>query len=149
MSEPNTSRPEFVTLSAEESRAFLATQNVGRIAYSFRDHVDIEPIHYVAEGDWLYGRTSPGAKLATLAHHPWCAVEVDEIHGTYDWTSVVVKGAFYILSPQSALNIHEHAIALLRTLVPNALMEDDDAAHRTVLFRIHIREISGRAARSE
>jgi nitroimidazol reductase NimA-like FMN-containing flavoprotein (pyridoxamine 5'-phosphate oxidase superfamily) len=148
MTDSNATRPVFRTLSAEDSRAFLATQHVARIAYTFHDRVDIEPIHYVADGDWLYGRTSPGAKLSTLAHHPWCAVEVDEVHGVFDWTSVVVKGAFYILDETRAADAYARGLALLRGLVPAALLEDDPVADRTVLFRIHIAEITGRSARS-
>ena len=148
MTDSNAARPAFQVLSEDAARAFLRTQRVARIAYTFHDRVDIEPIHYVADGDWLYGRTSPGAKLSTLAHHPWCAVETDEIHGPFEWTSVVVKGAFYILDAEHGAKAYEHALELLRALVPAALLEDDPAAHRTVLFRIHISEISGRSARS-
>lgn len=54
---------------------------VGRLAFSFRDRVDIEPLHYVFRGGWLYGRPSPGSKLQTLRHNPWVAFEVDEIDG--------------------------------------------------------------------
>src|SRR5688500_557830 len=87
------------SLSETEARAVLARHHVGRIAFSFRDRVDIEPIHYVSDGDWIYGRTSVGTKLATLAHHPWCAFEVDEARDTFDWESAVVRGSFYLLDP--------------------------------------------------
>lgn len=36
---------------------------VARIAYSRENQVDIEPIHYIYQDGWLYGRTSRGAKL--------------------------------------------------------------------------------------
>ena len=148
MTDSNAERPRIRTLDADEARAFLSTQHVARLAYTFRDRVDIEPLHYVADGNWIYGRTSPGAKLATLAHHPWCALEVDEIHGTFDWTSVVVKGAFYILDDKRDAAAFEHAVDVLRDLVPGALMHDDPVPERTVLFRVHIAEITGRSARS-
>lgn len=140
--------PEFVRLDEPEARAVLARNHVGRVAYSFRDRVDIEPIHYVVDGNWIYGRTSIGTKLATLAHHPWCAFEVDEVRDTFDWESAVVKGTFHLLDPQvGSPDAYERAVALLRQLVPGTLGADDPAPHRIVLFGIHIDEITGRAAR--
>ena len=126
----------------------LARHHVGRIAYSFHDRVDIEPIHYVVDGNWIYGRTSIGTKVATLAHHPWCAFEVDEVRGTFDWESAVVRGTFHLLDPQTGSpDAYGRAVALLRQLVPATLGADDPAPHRIVLFGIHIDEITGRAAR--
>jgi len=85
--------PQFRDLTLEESNALLISKNVGRIAFSLHDQVDIEPINYVSDGEWIFGRTSKGTKLATLLHHPWCAFEVDEVRDLFDWSSVVVKVA--------------------------------------------------------
>ena len=52
-----TAAPTFRTLEADESRTLLARHRVGRIAYALHDRVDIEPVHYVYDGDWLFGRT--------------------------------------------------------------------------------------------
>jgi uncharacterized protein len=143
-------RPVFRALSDAEARALLVRHHVGRIAYAFHDRIDIEPIHYVADGDWIYCRTSIGTKLATLAHHPWCAFEVDEVRGTFDWASVVVKGTFYLLDPEvGSPDASDRALALLQELVPGTLSADDPAPHRTVLFGIHASEITGRAAHPE
>ena len=140
--------PDFRDLSEAEARAVLARHHVGRIAYSFRDRVDIEPIHYVSDGDWIYGRTSVGTKLATLAHHPWCAFGVDEVRDSFDWESAVVRGAFYLLDPETGSpDAFARALALLRELVPGTLTASDPAPHRLVLFGIHISEITGRSAR--
>ena len=59
--------------------------------------VDIEPLHYVYEAPWMFGRTSTGAKLLTLSHNQWCAFETDDVRGMFDWESVVVKGPFSTL----------------------------------------------------
>ena len=127
----------------------LAQHTVGRIAYAFHEQVDIEPIHYVADGEWLYGRTSGGSKLSSLAHRQWCAFEVDEVRGLFDWTSVVVKGAFYALSADlKPGDAYEHGLELLRKFEPNVLTSNDPTPHRTTLFRIHVSEITGRYARA-
>jgi nitroimidazol reductase NimA-like FMN-containing flavoprotein (pyridoxamine 5'-phosphate oxidase superfamily) len=90
-----TAKPTFRELTRAECEAVLARCNLGRIAFSYRDHVDIEPIHYVLKDQWIYGRTTSGTKLRTLAHNRWLAFEVDEVEALFEWKSVVVKGALY------------------------------------------------------
>jgi len=80
-------------LDRDEIVALLSRNHVGRIAFSMHDRVDIQPIHYVYSDGWLYGRTSHGAKFATLMKNRWVAFEVDEVTTLFDWTSAVVHGA--------------------------------------------------------
>ncbi|MEO5816678.1 MAG: pyridoxamine 5'-phosphate oxidase family protein [Gemmatimonadaceae bacterium] len=136
-------------LDDDSARAFLARKHVGRIAYALHDRVDIEPISYSFDAPWILGRTSIGSKLATLAHRPWCAFEVDEVNGPFDWTSVVVKGTFYVLDPESGSpDVYARALASTRSLVPDAFSPRDPAPHRNVLFGIHVNEITGRSAKA-
>lgn len=124
---------------------------MGRMAFSFRDRVDIEPLHYVFRDGWLYGRTSPGSKLQTLRHNPWVAFEVDEIDGVFDWRSVVVHGALYFLAPDAMTaerSTWDRGIALLRRVIPDTLRPSDPVAFRTVVFRIRAAEMTGRSAAS-
>jgi nitroimidazol reductase NimA-like FMN-containing flavoprotein (pyridoxamine 5'-phosphate oxidase superfamily) len=139
--------PKFSRLSERASRALLRRHGAGRLAFTFRNYVDIEPIGYVLDGDWIYGRTSLGTKLVQLKHHPWVAFEVDEIEGPFDWKSVVVHGTVYFLNPGG----EEHrdfarALALFRARDPRTLRDNDPVPQRTIFFRIHLDEISGRAA---
>ena len=141
--------PEFAALSRGECERVLARNNVGRLAFSFHDRVDIEPIHYVFADGWLYGRTSPGSKLVPMAHNHWVAFEVDEIDDLFQWRSVVVHGAFYPVSPdgpEREAAAWEAAIVLLRRIVPETWTRADPVAFRTVVFRIHIDSMTGRAA---
>ena len=73
--------PVFRALERRECEAVLARNRVGRLAFSFHDRVDIEPIHYVYADGVLYGRTAPGSKLTTIEHHRWVAFEVDDVEG--------------------------------------------------------------------
>jgi nitroimidazol reductase NimA-like FMN-containing flavoprotein (pyridoxamine 5'-phosphate oxidase superfamily) len=142
-----TRAPTIRALDDEQSRALLARHHVGRIAFAFHDQVDIEPVLYVADGAWIFGRTSIGTKLSSLAHHPWCAFEIDEVHGLFDWSSVVVKGSFHILDSESGSpDTYERALKLLRELIPQTFLPGDPAPHRTILFGIYSQEISGRSA---
>jgi nitroimidazol reductase NimA-like FMN-containing flavoprotein (pyridoxamine 5'-phosphate oxidase superfamily) len=142
--------PAFVTLTDGECTAILDRNHIGRIAYSFHDHVDIAPMHYVRKGAWLYGRTSPGAKLTTIAHKPWVAFEVDELERLFEWRSVVVHGGFYQLLPGGTtydVNAWEEGVEALRQLLPASFTSSDPVPFRSVMFRISIDRITGRAAR--
>ncbi len=133
----------------DEIEAMLKSHTYGRLAFTFRDRVDIEPIHYVYRDGWLYCRTSPGTKLTLLTHHPWVAFEIDEVAGPAEWRSVVVKGTVYFVEPNGDSLLDEtwnRAVEMLRTLVPSALREGDPTPWRTVVFRVHIDEMHGRAA---
>jgi uncharacterized protein len=141
--------PRFTTLSPTECSKILRRNSVGRLAYARQTRVDIEPIHYVYDGEWLYGRTSLGSKVKALVRRPWAALEVDEIEGTFDWRSVVVRGGFYPLNPngpEHQVRAWERGVELLRTLIPETLTERDPAPFRTIVFRIHVDEMTGRAA---
>ena len=144
-----TRRPVFRALERGEIDRILRRNTVGRLAFSFRDRVDITPIHYVYADGWVYGRTAPGTKLLTLAHNPWVAFETDEVDSLFSWRSVVVKGRVYVLDEDAPTEVYERALARLRALIPEALTADDPTPARTMVFRISIDEAEGRAAELE
>ena len=143
--------PTFRDLTTDEMDTLLARNHVGRIAYSFRNRVGIQPISYVFADGAIYMRTTPGAKLETLAHAPWVAFEVDEIDGPFDWRSVVAHGTVYILtdvgSPE-ARAAYRHALERLREISPLVLTEDDPVPERRVILKLHLSDMAGREART-
>ncbi len=144
-----TSRPQFSVRSRAQIDALLARQHVGRLAFTYRDRVDIEPIHYVFAGGWIYVRTEPGTKLATVSHNPWVALEVDEVRGLFDWESAVVRGRLEVLRDDqhaSAQLRYQEGLAALRTLVPETLTENDPTPARRVLCGLFVDEAEGRRA---
>jgi nitroimidazol reductase NimA-like FMN-containing flavoprotein (pyridoxamine 5'-phosphate oxidase superfamily) len=142
-----TAAPYIRELTSEESYELLRGQHVGRLAFTLHDRVDIEPLGYVSEGEWIFGRTSEGTKLSRLLHHPWCAFETDVVHDQFEWSSVVVKGTFYLLDPEiGSPDTYRRAAELLSTLVPGTFTTKDPAPQRSIVFGIYIREITGRAA---
>jgi nitroimidazol reductase NimA-like FMN-containing flavoprotein (pyridoxamine 5'-phosphate oxidase superfamily) len=127
----------------------LLRNKVGRLAFSFHDRVDIQPIHYVYERGWLYGRTSEGDKIASLTHNQWIAFEVDEIEDVFEWRSIVIHGSLWILHPSGSLRAEEvwkKASELVSRIVPGALTERDPVSFRQTLFRIAVSDVRGRAA---
>jgi nitroimidazol reductase NimA-like FMN-containing flavoprotein (pyridoxamine 5'-phosphate oxidase superfamily) len=144
------SEVQFRDLSREEIEAVLQRNKVARLAFSLHDRVDIQPIHYIYDHGWLYGRTSEGEKLATLQHNQWVAFEVDEVSDTFDWTSVVVHGSFWVIHPlggERAEEIWAKAVRLVSQLVPGSLTEKDPVGFRRILFRIAVSDSRGRQAR--
>jgi nitroimidazol reductase NimA-like FMN-containing flavoprotein (pyridoxamine 5'-phosphate oxidase superfamily) len=139
-------RPIIRVMNGDEAEALLARNHVGRIAFSLHDRVDVEPIHYVYDAPWIFGRTSAGAKILTLAHNQWCALETDEVHGMFDWQSVVVKGPFSPRNSPMAGWDYERALSALRRLLPSTLTDDDPMPHRDIVFGIHASEITGRCS---
>jgi nitroimidazol reductase NimA-like FMN-containing flavoprotein (pyridoxamine 5'-phosphate oxidase superfamily) len=141
--------PSFRELTRAECEEMLKRNNVGRIAFSFHDRVDLEPVNYVFSDEWVHGRTSPGTKLSTLLHHPWVAFEIDEVQGLHDWQSVIVHGVVYIPDPNGSPSdqaAYETSLDLIRHLVPQALDRADPTPWREVIFRIHLDEVTGRAS---
>ncbi|MDE3052672.1 MAG: pyridoxamine 5'-phosphate oxidase family protein [Gemmatimonadota bacterium] len=141
--------PTFRELSPEECEALLAVNHVGRLAFTFKDRPDIEPIHYVFDNGWIFGRTTQGTKLTTIGHHPYVAFEVDEVRGTFDWRSVVALGTVYLLDPEfGTANAAEYAraVELMRRFMPETLAAGDPVPFRTVMFGIHVDELRGREA---
>lgn len=144
-----TRRPFFRDLDRDECLAFIATHNVGRLALSHKDRVDIVPIHYVHHEGWLYGRTAAGTKIELVVHNRWVAFEMDEVHGLFDWKSVVIKGGLYLLRREGSDHeraIYDLGVELVRRLVPEAMTPEDPLPERALLFRIYADEITGRAA---
>jgi nitroimidazol reductase NimA-like FMN-containing flavoprotein (pyridoxamine 5'-phosphate oxidase superfamily) len=140
----------FRELSRDETEAMLLRNRVGRLAFSLHDRVDIQPIHYIYERGWLYGRTSEGDKITALTHNQWVAFEVDEVTDLFDWRSIVIHGSFWIMHPRGSPRAEElwaKAAELVSKIVPGSLTESDPVAFRQTLFRIAVSDLRGREAK--
>jgi uncharacterized protein len=152
MSPASRGKPTFRVLPKAECEAMLARHHVGRLAYSFRDRVDIEPIGYVYARGALVFRTAPGFKLEALAHRPWVALEIDEVEGPFDWRSVVVYGTAYVLEAKGSdavVRAHRAAVRSLRRLVPATFRKSDPVPFRSVVVKLYVDRMAGRAARTK
>jgi nitroimidazol reductase NimA-like FMN-containing flavoprotein (pyridoxamine 5'-phosphate oxidase superfamily) len=143
-------QPVIRALERAECEQILARNHVGRLAYAFQNHVDIEPLHYVYHDGWVYGRTSHGAKMEAVGYTWWpVAFEVDEVEEIFRWRSVVVHGGFYTIPADgSGWEAEEWrtGVELLRRIVPETFHAEDPVAFRTVIFRIAVQDVTGREA---
>jgi nitroimidazol reductase NimA-like FMN-containing flavoprotein (pyridoxamine 5'-phosphate oxidase superfamily) len=142
-------RPLFSDLSEQTARELLHRNHVGRLCFVRDGQPDVVPVHYVADGNWIFVRSAPGTKMEAVAHHPYVAFEVDEIDGTFDWRSVVARGTIYLL-PGDGTHIErkelERAIHALRSFVPATLTDEDPTPGRQIVYGIHVDELTGRMA---
>ncbi|HXV16267.1 MAG TPA: pyridoxamine 5'-phosphate oxidase family protein [Gemmatimonadaceae bacterium] len=137
--------PLFDELSREECEQLLERTHVGRLAFALHDVVDVVPLGYHFEKGWIYGRTSPGGKLATLDRNRRVAFEIDDVSGPLDWKSVIVHGSFYLLDPASGAETRTK----LERIFPDAFSDTDPVSFRNQFFGISIEEMSGRMAKPD
>jgi nitroimidazol reductase NimA-like FMN-containing flavoprotein (pyridoxamine 5'-phosphate oxidase superfamily) len=144
-----TMRPEFLVLSDEDCRRILRLNHVGRLAFMNGNAVDIEPIGFVASGNWIFFRSAYGAKLESLERNPYAAFEVDQVGGPASWASVVARGTIYML-PADGAPVEQRefarAVAALREAMPGAFTDDDPTPYRNVVYGLHVSELHGRMA---
>ena len=78
-------------LTRQQAELLLRNTRHGRLAFLSEGQVEIFPVNYVFDGDKLYFRTAPGAKLMAAESRSLVAFETDGILPDEGW-SVVVRG---------------------------------------------------------
>ena len=138
--------PEYWELDERDMRSILARNHVGRLAFAWGGEVDIRPLNYAFARDRLYGRTSATANFVGIESPARVAFEVDEVESVFEWKSVIARGSFDILSPEGNAAEWADAVKLLRRVVHATFVPSDPVPDRTVIFRILIQEMTGRAS---
>lgn len=137
--------PDVVELTDRDIHAILARNITGRIAFVRDGEVEIRPINYVYAANAIYLRSAPSTALSrTPPGGEPVGFEVDEIHSTTCWQSVVVHGTLVRISRDIQYEEWAAAVRQLRRLMPDALREDDPHTQRGEVFRIDLRKASGR-----
>ena len=78
-------------LSRQQCELLLRNTRHGRLAFLADGRVEIFPVNYAFDGDKLFFRTAPGAKLMAAEAQTLVALETDGILPDEGW-SVVVRG---------------------------------------------------------
>lgn len=141
---------QIFTLSSAEIDALLDRQAVGRLAYPAGNRVEIRPVGYVRDGDWLFGRMQAGDKIEALLHHRWVAFHVDDIRSPWDWESVILHGPLQFLDAEGGTEMaqmYARAREALAASIPDFEGTEDPGAFRSLVFGITVQEISGRQGR--
>jgi nitroimidazol reductase NimA-like FMN-containing flavoprotein (pyridoxamine 5'-phosphate oxidase superfamily) len=97
------------SLTKEACWGLLGAAQIGRLAVTASDGVDIYPINYMVTDGLIYFRSAPGRKLVNLTSNPIVAFEVDGIAEGKRW-SVVARGTATRLNTDAeieASGVHE------------------------------------------
>lgn len=134
-------------LSRAEIDDLLSDQVVGRIGCHTNGVTYVVPVIYAYDREGLYVASMEGQKNRMMRGNPSVCFEVDEYDGAGSWRSAIVQGVYEELDEADA----QAAIALLASRFGRG----DDAGQtpprhhtdgaQTIVFRIRIRTITGRA----
>ena len=149
---PATDPHAFRPLDAARTDEVLARNRVGRLAYTRRGRMEVEPVLYACADGWVWARTTYGRDWAALgdggAHGSPVLFEVDEVEDGFRWRSVVVQGTLHpVEHPADGGDpaVWVHAVELVRALDTGIT----GAALRSSLVRIAVEEAAGREGAGE
>jgi uncharacterized protein len=132
----------------------LSSQVIGRLACADGYQPYIVPVTYTYDGEYIYGQTNIGTKLAILRSNPLVSFEVDRMLDMQNWQSVVVLGEFEELEGEEADKARAILFERVFPLMTSSTVHkhehesstdlDDSSRVKYVLYRIKIKEVSGR-----
>ncbi|HLT08218.1 MAG TPA: pyridoxamine 5'-phosphate oxidase family protein [Cyclobacteriaceae bacterium] len=138
----------------------LRTQAYGRLSCGAGEDLYIVPLSYVYNDGYLYAHSKEGKKIWLMRKDPRVCFQVDEIHDSNNWWSIItwatyeelgddplkskaiqlINDRFAAFSPSKS--VHPHSSN------PHMTGFAEKAAH-PVFFRLKILKMTGRSERSE
>lgn len=131
-------------LSPEEIEALLRRQRVGRIGYCIDDRPHIVPVNYAYDGAAVYVASGPGQKIDAMRARPRICFEVEDIHESAMWRSVLADGLYEEVTCECE---RRAALSLIKPIWAGQSPGDAAVSDDVVVFRIRLLEISGRFGR--
>lgn len=131
-------------LSEVEARALLTAGRLGRLGCVYEGGPYVVPINYVVDGEYIYSHSLPGRKLEALRANPRACLQVDEVIHEYLWRSAIAFGTYEEITDPTE---RDRAVRVLHQrfpgLTPVESVPVHDGQSSVVIFRIHVREITG------
>ena len=134
---------------------FLLSQAIGRIGCTDGKRPYIVPVTYVYDGKNIIGQSKAGMKVNIMRKNNNVCFEVDKVNDMANWQSVIINGTFHEIKGSFAkeardylfnhmwpyltsavIHPHEHEIS--------AALVDDTGRIKPIMFRIEIKEKTGR-----
>jgi len=139
-------------LADEEIERLLRAEVVGRIGCSAAGRTYVVPVSYVFQGGALYAHSRDGLKIQLMRQNPEVSFEVDHVEDLANWRSAICWGAYEELSgtdAQYGLRVLREALRrrLPRNVEHGQHPAEESAGAAPVVFRINVREMSGREER--
>jgi len=140
------------TLTEKQIDDVLRKEMIGRIAYVADGWPRIVPVTFVYNRErYVFSHSAEGHKMEWLRKNPRVCFEVEQIGSMSDWRTVVARGMFEEVTEDKDEKMMDF-IARLNGLGPPGARTSDrheevhrrEGIDRSVLFRIHLLEMSGR-----
>lgn len=134
----------MIDISREEIDELLREQVVGRVGCHVDGLTYVVPLIYAYDGDAVYVASIEGQKTEMMRRNPRVCFEVDE-YAPGGWRSVIVQGEYEELEGEDVAK----ALDLLQARFGRTRSESNRrlVGSETVVFRITIREVTGRSVR--
>ncbi len=141
-------------LDRSQCKALLSSARLGRLACCKEGRPYVVPIHFVAEGGYLYSFSLLGKKIEWMRTNPLVCVQVDEFGRDREWRSVVVDGRYEELPDRIGWKTErDRAWSLLSQHAnwwePGGMKPIPEGATPHLFFRILIEEMSGRQTKAD
>jgi nitroimidazol reductase NimA-like FMN-containing flavoprotein (pyridoxamine 5'-phosphate oxidase superfamily) len=140
-------------LTNQEIQNILLSQVLGRLACCDGKQPYVVPVTFTYDGEYIYGQTNEGTKLNIIRRNPNICFEVDVMTDMRNWQSVIVLGTFEELQEEEAKNARDTLFGRIFSLMTSdtihkheheTVTELTQQPPRFVMYRIRIKEISGR-----
>jgi uncharacterized protein len=141
-------------MTPEDCRKMLQHENFGRLACASGNQPYIVPIYFTCKGEYLYGFSSLGQKIAWMRANPSVCVQMDAVTSGDQWLSVIVTGCYEELPDiaewqEEVLDAYESIRMRALWWQPSyasAVLRDSSQPPTPVHYRIHIDQVTGRRA---
>lgn len=135
-------------MPAGEMHDLLNRVGFGHLGCIHRNRPYVVPIHYAYHSQDIYFFTTEGTKTDAISDNPEVCLQVEEVHDSSHWRSVMVNGrAEKVTDPEEM----EHAMQIITernpTLTPAINLTQLDAwgrANITAIYRVRPEVIDGR-----
>ncbi len=131
-------------LSAGEAQAVLRQERLARLGVWDGRRVFIYPVNYGFDGETLYLQSREGEKIHILREHPEVCVQVDQVITPARWRSVMAHGVFEEILDETERDDAFAAILRQGGAQPPSVAPYLDGPERLVVYRVRIRELTGR-----
>lgn len=139
-------------LNPDQIELLLNEQLIGRIGCSANGVTYVVPVTYAYDGKYIYAHSKEGRKIQMMRINPFVCFEVDKMENPANWQSVIIWGKFEELNHDEEkaglnmlMNRLHHDIAGETSMPATGHVHQNDAGpYKSVIFRIEIREKSGR-----
>ena len=135
-------------LTEKEARKLLSEQKIGHLGCVLESGEPyIVPVNYLFKDDEIYIHSWPGQKLDALRANGKVCLQVEKIGDSCRWQSAIAFGEFKeVKRTNKKIEILKEFSARFEHLTPvEAMIEDQWNLGGLVVFRLHIKRITGMA----